>query len=312
MREQLQPAPPEVLDEFDRVSERFQTEFDIFVPKDVQVVTDYFKCRGLSYYPTIHVPNTKDGYQAVRAVANKSRFPHAFLLDIFDTQTDFSNFARAGTGLSVPAYKLNFLVDVEDEYGEMCGEDVAWYHTVTTFAHENTHSAIYSESEHIVDSRGGNIGAIYKTNPLTNVLEQIFGDETYKYQPLWIEEAAAGYISADVFHVPLQTPDNYGELIYDEKGPIYALEEQYLLHSSRWPEYPGEIGGALAGQTLQNLNRKVPGTVDGILGIAKGEVNRDRFRYEMKRKIGPELFALMFKPQPYTCWLDINKKVEKL
>jgi hypothetical protein len=308
---QLVVAPPEVLDEFARVSERFQTEFDLDVAPETSIIDTYFDERGLQRHPTITVPYTAEGFAAATAVASETKFPIPFVLENFSPETDFGVVARPGTAFCVPAYKLNVVTDTSEQCSLLYGEVFTRRILSNIRAHEIAHSVFHANKEIVVeDGDRRPPQTIYEVYPLSGMRHPVYSATgKYSYVPMWTEEAFAVYVSGDVFKDDI--PDGPGHITqFDPWGAgTFRLDEHYLVRVSEYPDDPGTISGAVAGQTLEILDQRIPGTIDAMFGIARGETDPKAFREDLKRKIGPQLFRLMFTNQPHTVWASIYSNV---
>lgn len=311
---ELVAAPPELLDEFARVSERFQTEFDLDIAPETPIIEAYFDARGLKRHPTITVPYTAEGFAAASAVASETKFPIPFVRKNFSPETDFGMVARPGTAFCVPAYKLNVITDTSEQCAQLYGEVFTQRILSTTRAHEIAHSVFHADPEIVVENSDcKEAQTIYEVYPLSGMRHPVYSVAgEYTYVPMWAEEAFAVYVSGDVFKDDM--PSGPGHITQFDpwgSGPIW-LDEQYLVRVDEYPDDPGAVCGAVAGQTLEILDQRIPGTIDAMFGIARGETDPKVFREDLKRKIGPQLFELMFTNQPYTTWTSIYSDVHSI
>lgn len=312
---ELVAAPPEVLDEFARVSERFQAEFDLDVAPETPKIDAYFDERGLYTHPTIRVPYSPEGFAAALAVASETKFPIPFVRERFSPKTDFEVVNGPGNAFSVPAYKLNVVTDTFKQYSRLCGEVFTQRISSTIRAHEIAHSVFHENPQIVVeDSDGRGVQTIYEVYPLSGMKHPVYStSDEYTFLPMWIEEAFAAYVAADVFKDDIPSGSGHVIPLDEAYGPKpFWLDEQYLGRVDEYPDAPGDISGAIAGQTLEILNQRVPGTIDAMFSIARGETDPEAFREDLKQKISPQLFRLMFTNQPFTAWSDIYSDVSSI
>lgn len=316
MGEKLQPAPPEVLEDFETVRQAFIETFSgTPAYADMEAIETYFNKEDLSHFPLVTVPFTKEASIEARHIAEQARFPQKFLTTKFDENRDFSVFWASGLGWSIPAYRLNFQFDTGSVTSAELGEDVARRYATGLAAHELAHSIFHREPQVAVtvdDSR--EIDHIYEYYPLSgkHYLKYAKSQDAPEYLPSWIEEAIAVYVDGQV--AKPEIPRGTGTVLECEEwgSDVFWLNEHYLVRSPRYPDAPGSIVGAVAGQALESLNVKNPGTIQKIFDIARGKGDADQFRAELRAVVGVELCGLMFDRQPYAIWSDIYQRIGAL
>lgn len=311
MSEAFQPAPEEVFGEFARVSTRLQDTFPIFETPETDIIDQWFGDRGLNFFPTILIPNTRRAYEGVREIVGESQYPNSFLPAILRADTDLTDIARPGAALCSAALRLNVIVDLHEDWSYACGDDAAWHYTNNAQAHEKAHGMFQQDRLLVATGVGNTVEKILEESSLTGNTRCIYGDENYRFEPVWIDEAIASYTAGQT----LKMEYNLGrseQPFSSENGGIYTVAEQYVLRSEDSPDFPGRVGGAIAGQTLENLDAKAPGVIDDIFGVARGEVDAVQFRNDLAARVGPELFKLMFEPRPESTWISIYRRVGHL
>jgi hypothetical protein len=306
----LQPASNEILDEFERVRNRFLSTFDL-VEQD-PTIDAYFDERGLYSHPVVQLPFTPEGRNAALAVTKETKYPLPFIQNRMEQIKLSDPFATAWAFTSTP-YRLNFIFDINDSLNNMCGSDFADRTMSTASAHERGHSVFHSKPTILTATTALEQTVIYEYQPLCGVVQRVYDEsKPIRYTPQWIEEAIATYIAGNVFRPEI--PKGEGRVF--EPGVFgpddYWLDEHYLIYSPYWPEWAGFVGGAIAGQTLETLDLKVPGTIDKMFGIAKGTVDSDEFRADLRTKVGSKLFNMMFNRHSYERWAAINNGVINL
>lgn len=180
-----------------------------------------------------------------------------------------------------------------------------------TRAHELAHSVFHAKPE-ILKSEAGSQLTLFERYPLSGMVQRIFSSaaKPYQHTPNWVEEAFATHISADVFKGDVSEGSGILTSYAHFGDGAFFLPEHYLVYSSLFPGRPGTRVGAIAGYTLEMLNRRVPGTIEGMVGIARGTVDAKIYRSNLQKLVGKQLFGLMFNRHPYTDWTDIYRRVE--
>lgn len=314
MIETMRPAPPEVLDEFARVRERLLAEFDLDAESESGPVQQYFDERELYRHPAIAVPRTEEGFAAARAITAETAYPLPFVTSKFSEDNDLNDIYSPGAmGFSVPAYQINF-ISTMDSLPATCKEDVyTQFRAPNIRVHELAHSVFHADPTILLQEVRGQT-VLYEHYPLSGWDHRIYhsGGEPYSAQPKWAEEAFAVHVAGDYRRIT-ETPTR-SEFEFrpsGNRGPVF-IGGQYCI------EFPDEtrnympLDGAIAGETLDILDGIVPGTVNAMFGIARKEVNPEEFRNELKQKLGPGLFKLMFEEQPQERWLRIYYMVDAL
>lgn len=312
--ETLYPAPAEVLDEFARVRERFLSEFDLDDDPETSTISAYLSRHDLYSHPTISIPYTSKDYAAALAIASETELPIPFLLQLFNPATDFEEVNRPGFAFSTPAYRLNVVSDISEQCALLYGETYTKRIMSNTRAHEISHSVFHAKPEILVgNNEDGQLDGIYETYPLSGMVHPISGSkESYTLTPNWAEEAFAVYVSSDVFKQSIPEGPGYSTSCVHWGPSKFWLDEHYLVRVEEFPDSPGFVSGAVSGQALELLDQHVPGTIDAMYGIARGEVDGQEFRDELRQKVGSTLFSLMFTNQPFTMWTTIYNQIDAL
>jgi len=306
----LRPASTEVLDEFERVRERFLTEFDPADHPSIETTKRYLGEHGLYMHPTVKIPFDAPGFAAARAVATETKYPLPFVYERFPENMNFSQINGHGRAFSTPSYRLNVIQDISERAAETWGEEFANRTASTTFAHEVAHSIFHEHPSILMTVQHGS-RAIYEQYPLSGMLHRVYDDQkrVRSYMPTWTEEAFAAYVAADIFKA--ETAGRKGHLMNSKwfGDDDFWLESQYLAYAPQWPDHPGTIGGAIAGQSLEILDARIPGTIEDMFGIAKDIIDEEQWRTNLRKKIGQKLFGMLFKRHPYTSWTTIHRSI---
>lgn len=311
--ETTQPAPAEVLDEFERVSARFLEEFDPDISLETPLIDAYFDERNLYRHPTISIPHTQEGLRAAHSVATETKYPVPFVVSHFVQDESTTDKVATFKAFSLPAYRLNFIQDIteslSEEHGPLCAQRIM----SATRAHELAHSVFHAAPTILCTKREKKISKLYEEFPMSGAVQTLFDSqgEVDAYEPVWIEEAFAAWVAGTVCKysrpklggLSVVSP-RYGE-------HEFMLPDKYLnLTDSGDVVY--DLGGSVAGETLSILSSRIKGTIDAILGIALGEKDPVAFRSDLQKRVGSELFRLMFTSQPETTWSSIYSQVVSL
>lgn len=311
----LQPAPSEVLDDLAQVREQFLGTFtDVPQLVDMEAIEEYFDEQGLSHFPIVTIPFTKEASMQAREIVQGSKFPQKFLMDLLSVR-DFNDIYAIVGGWSVPAYRLNFQFDTGPRMLPEVGEYETKRASISTIAHELTHSIFYNETDILVEyGANDSIATIYEYRPLSGSYRMMYSSvqTVLDYEPIWIEEAIAVHMDGQVALSDVPEGPGLTTEWAEEwgKGRIW-LDEQYIIRNPKFPN-PARIPGAVAGQALDMLNDKIPGTIQKIFDIARGKADAEQFRTDLREGVGDESYSLMFKPQPYTKWADIYRRIGNL
>ncbi len=313
----LQPASAEILDEFARVRERFLQMFDLHESIHSDRIDAYFAEHGLTKSPAISIPFNHEGCAAARAVAAETMFPLRSMMNNLSERRGFNDPSRSGVGWSVPAYRLNFVMDKHALEEELYGKERAARIEPMTLAHESAHSAFHGGVEILIGKTGQGRMSIYEKFPLSGMLHTTYSDHKKQpgYMPNWSEEAFASYVAADIFRPDL--PEGKGGFTVGHISrlgfeTLIPLREHYVVRTSRSSESVGHLAGAVAAETLELLDEvdTTAGVIDDMFGIARGMVDPEIFRKDLRRKLGKKLYGMMFMRHPYSIWSEIWDRVE--
>lgn len=301
--------------ELARVKQRFVEAFgskpDL---ADTDMVDAYFADNGLYLSPTVIVPHDEDNYAAARKIALDTTYPLPYLYEKFSGERVQTDPSVGGFSFALPVYGLNFVSDSSETLVAMYGKEVARQTLTVAYAHELAHGVFHEQPKLKVEySSSGSVSTISEHYPLSDINHQVFGPEaTSKVAPIWEEEAFAVYVSGQATK-PMLTEGEGLTVSFEAFGKKeFHVSEHYVVRSPDFPDGPGLIGGAVAGETLELLDVKIPGTIDKMFQIARGEYDSQQFRSELKSQLSPELYDLMFENQPYTTWTDTYWAVQDL
>lgn len=313
-QEYNQPSP-QLAAELARVKNRF---IEAFASKPDLVETDmidaYFTDNGLHLSPTVIVPHDKDNYAAARTIALDTTYPLPWLHEKFTEERAQADPSVGGFSFALPIYGLNFVSDDSEILVAMYGKEIARQTLTVAYAHELAHGAFYEQPKIKVEyGPSGSVSTISEHCPLSGMNHQIFGPEAAsKVVPVWAEEAFAVYVSGQATK-PMLTEGEGLTASFEAFGKgEFHVSEHYVARSPDFPDEPGLIAGAVAGETLELLDAKIPGTIDKMFQVARGEFDSQRFRSELRKQLTPELYDLMFESQPYTTWTDTYRAVQDL
>ncbi len=308
---ELLTASEELLAEFERVRNNFLEAFrDVKLPFPTDAADNYFTSHGLKTSPTVVVPFTEKGFSLAHDIAKSTLCPFPLVTSLLHPDRLDEDFTGAGFGFFVPAYGLCVMADTSKQYEQICGEAIAERYATGLYAHEQTHSAFHQQPHIVTETTTmGDVNKIYESSPLSGVasLEYDASSADLIYTPTWLDEATACYVEGQVAKNTLHNENCNGMYTHAEEwgGGMFHIDEHYVVRSPDHPDRPGFSGGAVAGQALENIDAALPGTIETIFKIARGEVEGQVFRHEMRRKVAPKLFQLMFTQQPYSTWTDI-------
>jgi hypothetical protein len=280
----------------------------------MEAIEEYFDEQGLSHFPIVTIPFTKEASMQAREIVQGSKFPQKFLMDRLSVR-DFNDFYAASLAWSIPAYRLNFQFDTDPRMLSEVGEYETKRTSTSAVAHELAHSIFYADTDISVEyGADGEIATIYEYHPLSDDRPMVYSrvQAVPDYLPMWIEEAIALHVEGQVAlpDVP-EGPGMAAEWAEEWGSGQVWLDEQYIVRNPKF-QYPLRIGGAVAGQSLDILDARIPGTIQTILDIARGKADAEQFRNDLHAGVGNELYNLMFKPQPYTKWADIYHRIGNL
>ncbi|HUD07804.1 MAG TPA: hypothetical protein VMQ52_01880 [Candidatus Saccharimonadales bacterium] len=136
-----------------------------------------------------------------------------------------------------------------------------------------------------------------------------------EYIATWIDEAFACYLAGQYRKQSGATDKSYDfDMSFAYGNGKASLKEHYVFFVNKKANklYLTHARGAVAGQFLEMLDEKFPGTIDQMLEVARGNLSPAKFHRNMQQILPQKLCQKMFTRQPYDSWMGVYRAIKAL
>lgn len=293
---------------------------------DVDEIRSRLAAEGVvTHSPLLTIPYTTEGLEKVTGLVVTHPWVDSFAAEHFDKALAIRRRRDTGETMYAAGYPTPFytnLLDVAVDFDETelnaadFGRTYAFGSCISSTAHEIVHSAFARLTTAWYRKAGPDSVRIYEKGGIGQCVETVTfhrgtAANRYRYDPVWIDEAVAQYMAAEVraAMLPESIPKKSRTFKLTEQGAGETeVPPRYLIHSEEWPDHPGTSAGT-EGIGMDLLIEKRPWILPQVKALSTGRLAIGAFHDNLRDGVGTELYTAITGRQPYTSWGGILEQI---
>jgi hypothetical protein len=295
---------------------------------DVEEIRERLAAEGVvTESPLVNIPYTQHHLEQTAALTEIHPWTDLFTPQRIDDALSKRKMIDDGRQPNKAGFPTAFWSPILDVAVVFDDTDLNAEHFGKTYAfglgiHYNAHEIAHSAFARICTTRYRKIAADKVKIQCTSGIGQAVDDVTLweaggslnSYQPIWIDEAFAQRMSADVRGAMLPTSVPKVSRVIDIQGygaGEVEVPQRYLIYSDEHPEHPG-ASSSVEGVGIDVLVEKRPWLLPQIKAMCVGALPVHEFHQNLLHGVGRELYEGMTQRRPYSAWGGILDEIVEL